>query len=66
MAESESPCAVGLDIFGERLRIFAAYLPDGSYDDATVEIAYNQLDKLCNGAVATQRHVILGGDSKTP
>ena len=62
MAESERICAADLNLNGERLRIIAAYLPDGSYDNATVEATYNKLDKLCDDATQAQRQVILGGD----
>ena len=51
-----------MDIFGDRSRIISTYLPDGSYDDATVEITYNKFDQLYDGAKAKQRQVILGGD----
>ena len=64
MAESERTCAMDLNLDGERLRIIAAYLPDGSYDNATVEATYSKLEKLCDGAKQAQRSVILGGDLK--
>ena len=61
-AVSERTCAADLNLNGERLRLIAAYLPDGSYDNATVEATYNKLDKLCDEAKLAQRRVILGGD----
>ena len=62
VTKSERTWAVDLDIVGQRFRIIAAYLLDGSYDDDAVEATYSKLNQLYNDAEARQGQVIRNGN----
>ena len=62
VTKSERIWAVDLDIVGQRFRIIATYLLDGSYDDVAVEATYSKLNQLYNDAEARQGQVIRNGN----
>ena len=62
---TERICAADLDIRDAKFHLISAYMPDTRYDDASVEIAYNQLDTLCDKATQAGRRIVAGGDFNT-
>ena len=61
-AISERVCAADVDIHGLRLRVISGYLPDGSYNDESVEATCEEISLLRLKAARIGRAIVAAGD----